>query len=320
MRERDSLLAVTRTKFADASTFTQRVIQALGDDGRIDEAMVALDSARKKGDRRSPSWAASTSAGAYRGLGRLKEGQAAEWQAHAIDSMSGRSRPRWIASAQVLTGKLDAGLPADAELKSFEADLEQYNIETRPMTDRPYTYVAELNAKAGRVDKARQWITRYESAVGRDTAYRRWNMPAYQHAMAEIALTERSWSDAATLFRQADRRADGPINDCDECVPVALMRTFASAGMADSAIAAYEAYRKTPWGGRARKGPDRSIDGSLLEALAKIYDAKGSNERAVELYRDFIELWKNADWELQPRVAAARERLKQLTPTEKPKS
>ena len=37
------------------------------------------------------------------------------------------------------------------------------------------------------------------------------------------------------------------------------------------------------------------------------------------LYRDFVELFKSADAELQPRVAAARERIKQLTPNERTK-
>lgn len=37
---------------------------------------------------------------------------------------------------------------------------------------------------------------------------------------------------------------------------------------------------------------------------------------AAALSRDFIEMWKRADPELQPRVAAARERLRQLAPVE----
>jgi len=58
------------------------------------------------------------------------------------------------------------------------------------------------------------------------------------------------------------------------------------------------------------------VPAPVTEALAKIYDAKGKTDRAVPLYRDFIELWKGADSELQPRVAAARARLQELTPVE----
>jgi hypothetical protein len=50
--------------------------------------------------------------------------------------------------------------------------------------------------------------------------------------------------------------------------------------------------------------------------MAKIYDAKGNRARAAELYRDFIEMWKDADPEVQPRVQAARVRLRELEPVE----
>lgn len=95
-----------------------------------------------------------------------------------------------------------------------------------------------------------------------------------------------------------------------------LIWVWATAGMADSAIAEYERYLKTPFGGRAREGPDINVPAFITEALAKMYDAKGNTDRAVALYRDFIELWKSADPELQPRVAAARARLQALTPVE----
>lgn len=94
------------------------------------------------------------------------------------------------------------------------------------------------------------------------------------------------------------------------------MRTFAQAGMADSAIAVYEAYRQTPWGGRERQGPDVSIGAEITEAMARIYDSKGDVARAAELYRDFVALWKDAEPELQPRVQAARARLRALEPVE----
>ena len=45
------------------------------------------------------------------------------------------------------------------------------------------------------------------------------------------------------------------------------------------------------------------------------------NETAAGLqaYRDLVERWKDADPELQPRLAAARKRLAELTPVERPR-
>ena len=45
------------------------------------------------------------------------------------------------------------------------------------------------------------------------------------------------------------------------------------------------------------------------ERLGQLYEAKGNTTKAVEHYQAFIDLWKNADPELQPRVAGARRRL-----------
>jgi hypothetical protein len=50
-----------------------------------------------------------------------------------------------------------------------------------------------------------------------------------------------------------------------------------------------------------------------------LYESKGNIEKAIENHRLFIDLWKNADPDLQPRVAAARQRLARLTVPEKPR-
>jgi hypothetical protein len=51
-------------------------------------------------------------------------------------------------------------------------------------------------------------------------------------------------------------------------------------------------------------------------SLARAYDERGDAAQAVAHYREFIELWKDADPELQPRVAEVRARLRVLTPVE----
>ena len=53
--------------------------------------------------------------------------------------------------------------------------------------------------------------------------------------------------------------------------------------------------------------------------LAELLEAKGDSARAAGHYRRFIDLWKKADPEFQPRVAEARARLAKLTPVEKPR-
>jgi len=48
-----------------------------------------------------------------------------------------------------------------------------------------------------------------------------------------------------------------------------------------------------------------------------LYEAKGDRQNAVRNYQMFVELWKNADAELQPQVADVRRRLARLTVSER---
>jgi tetratricopeptide (TPR) repeat protein len=45
---------------------------------------------------------------------------------------------------------------------------------------------------------------------------------------------------------------------------------------------------------------------------AEIYDRRGDRDEAVKHYRRLVELWRNADPELQPVVDGARKRLAEL--------
>jgi hypothetical protein len=50
----------------------------------------------------------------------------------------------------------------------------------------------------------------------------------------------------------------------------------------------------------------------LHRRLAELHDAKGNAEQAMTHYAQFVELWKEADAELQPQVQKARDRLREL--------
>ena len=46
--------------------------------------------------------------------------------------------------------------------------------------------------------------------------------------------------------------------------------------------------------------------------LGELYDAKGDREKAISHLSKFVELWRNADADLQPAVADAKRRLTKL--------
>ncbi len=50
----------------------------------------------------------------------------------------------------------------------------------------------------------------------------------------------------------------------------------------------------------------------MYESLGQMYDEEGDTEQAAIYYAHFVELWQDADPDLQPRVRAAQDRLETI--------
>jgi hypothetical protein len=53
---------------------------------------------------------------------------------------------------------------------------------------------------------------------------------------------------------------------------------------------------------------------SVYERLGDLYEQRGDTAKAVYYYGKLVDLWKDADPELQPRVEAARRAIEALSP------
>jgi tetratricopeptide (TPR) repeat protein len=95
-----------------------------------------------------------------------------------------------------------------------------------------------------------------------------------------------------------------------------LGRAFDRAEMPDSAIAVYERYLMTPHSIRLLSLDHFALAGTH-KRLGELYEAKGERQKAVSHYQQFVDLWKNADAEFQPRVTEVKRRLARLADTEK---
>jgi tetratricopeptide (TPR) repeat protein len=180
-----------------------------------------------------------------------------------------------------------------------------------PIVDQqPYFDAAMLYALAGRADRARAMIARLDEIP--DTTIKRSLQVGRHWAMAEIAIAERRPRDAIVEIRQADSLPDGPSDDCARCTYAALGRAFDLAGMADSARYWFERYLATPsWRPTEPRGDPQYLAGTY-KRLGELYEARGDRQKAVSYYTKFVELWKNADPELQPKVAEVRRALARL--------
>ena len=79
----------------------------------------------------------------------------------------------------------------------------------------------------------------------------------------------------------------------------------------DSAVAFYERVVTTP--APLRVESDKLTLAPTYERLGELYAGRGDRAKAREYYGRFVDLWKDADPELQPYVAQGRAALKRLS-------
>ena len=290
--------------------------QLLGDIARMH---AVIDSLRRTRNLFDPTFALSEGEKLARETGAVRESEQLLEERLRTDSSSGRSPYGVTVALDRLENALGTGLPVDRALQSVETALERTPIESIPSEpDRPYLRAAELLARAGRPEQAKGLLARYRTGV-KEPALRSALAPYEQRALGSVAEAEGRWAEAARAYRAGDRLPDGPVDWCERCLPERLIRLFATAGMADSAVAQYDVYKRTGVGARELKGPDLMLNATTVESLAKMFEQVGDTARAVAALRDLVERWDKADPELQPRVAAARKRLAELTPVERPR-
>ena len=94
-----------------------------------------------------------------------------------------------------------------------------------------------------------------------------------------------------------------------------LGRAFDAANNPDSAIANYERYIATP--SFTKVFTDGLNLAGMHKRLGELYEAKGDREKAAAHYLAFVDLWKNADSELQPAVTTVKQRLAHLQDAER---
>jgi tetratricopeptide (TPR) repeat protein len=202
--------------------------------------------------------------------------------------------------------EFDAWFRDDKEraLQGITRALADYPMDSIPLSVRPYDRLVFLYNVIGRPDLAKPMFQALERRPAVDAAG---NEAVKHRAAGEIAFAERRYDEAVREFRASD------VGECNSCSLPELARAYDLTGNADSAIAVFSRYVN------ALDRPIR-IDALQLagshKRLGELYEAKGDRQNAASHYVKFIELWKNADPVLQPKVAEVRKRLAHLSDIE----
>ena len=170
-----------------------------------------------------------------------------------------------------------------------------------PADQRPYLSLAWAYAMLGDVAKARALMA--EAAATADTTEARASEPFRTYILATIAMTEKRPAEALKEYQKIDPRLSG----CRTCLVAAKGRAFDAAGQPDSAIAWSERYLASAE--ESRGFEDETSLGPTYRRLGELYEEKGNRDKAASYYQKFIDLWRDADADLQPQVTEVKKKL-----------
>ena len=230
--------------------------------------------------------------------GRLDEAEAIEREAR------GYLRQMGLPGGDYAQGEFWMALDVRNDTASAKALIERMLVE-HPLEDieepldRPYFGFAVGYAALGDADRAQGMMDAFRAAVP-DAPEDRWS-DDQARVDGLVALNRGQYDEAIDHFQELRRLAPG----CGTCGLDEIGQAHDLAGRADSAVAWYRRDLETP----QLSAPNRPI---LFERLGQLYDEQGDLENAALYYARFVELWADADAELQPRVEAARERLEEI--------
>ena len=299
----DSTLAIWAEKLPGNPARLRALTGVARGRGQFESALVAADSLARLDD---PHWRAIGHHGAAQTLvrlGRLRESQQRDLQAvaeadRAREPLSALGFAMDRAQAEIVLRN-----QPDAAIERLDAELAQRPLEGLRPGNRPYGRLVALYAMAGRTDRAQALQDEYERIV--PDALR--NVEAWAaYGQAQLALALGNGPDALAKFRLARN-----LWWCRTCTLMEEGNALEQSGQADSALAAYE--RLATLGAPVWEEQFKDVVLPLTyRRLGELYEARGEKTKALDYYSKFVDLWRGADPDLQPKVKEIQKRIGEL--------
>jgi tetratricopeptide (TPR) repeat protein/tRNA A-37 threonylcarbamoyl transferase component Bud32 len=277
--------------------------------GRYDQARQLYDSL---GQSSNPAWRRSGTEGTARLLalqGRIREALQVLGRGRELATPPGAAANGDRLGIEARIANIEAftlGRPEDG-IKRLDAALARYPLDSVPVPNRGYPFLISVAAALGRSALAERLYAEFTRAIP-ESARR----PDGDAAWVEASLAEARgrWGEMLAQGRTAQQRWG-----CEVCSLPKVAWAFERLNQPDSALAAYEQYLATPMYFDLQQETDIPLS---LRRLGELYERKGDKAKALEYYGRLVDLWKNADPELQPRVKDLRRRIGDLAGEPKP--
>ncbi len=198
---------------------------------------------------------------------------------------------------------------ADRSRQWLESLTAKYPLDSVPELDRPYLNLAVLHAALGRTERARSLFAEHHRRI--DPEFLQFEQaPIEEYTSAVLHVAEGGYETGIQHLRKAHAR-----QRCKRCMLPMFAEVARLQGRFDREAELLEAYLATPhWSMLTESLPAQGGEpfwvATALERLAEAYAGAGLISSGAACDRRLVELWKDADPELQHRVRAAHERLR----------
>jgi len=234
--------------------------------------------------------------------GRFKEAEAANRLSAELNIERGSTDLALYNYLNVAFNFVDLqGKPDEARAMMNEG-LSRIPLDSIPPISRPYSYLIKLLTRLGDIDRAKELRAEYETSVPLEVQrsdFQRWE------AIASISLADGEPENALGMLTNI-RTED----HCEVCSVFEEARVLESIGNIDGAIATHESltsntYASVPW----FFGEEIPISHFRL---GELYSERGDLDNAIDHYSKFMDMWIEADEDVQPQVQYARDRIDAL--------
>jgi len=264
-------------------------------------ARATSDHSAQVGERMAAAYALGGTAHMH---GKLREAVRWKTESHLVVYRASHAPDRLLIaaldSAQVSGFFLEQPQQARAIVRRALARTPMTQVSA---ADRPWFYLGEVAAMIRDASLAREALDGFE----KDLPLRGSRSPDGERARmrAWLAIASGDYAAAIREMHEADRA----MMISERRASVAIAEAFDLRGQSDSAIVYYEKFVRTP-------DPFPLFNAHFLagthKRLGELYDARADTGRAEAHYQFFLDLWKDADPELQPKVREVRTRVAQL--------